>query len=145
MAEVTGPISTLPGRRHDFPDGTMCDEHPDRPAVARIQGETDSFGCEMYDMCSECLAKHREEMRKPDLGKCDWCDARDVARVPARDYEEGMNGPVYYVCAACKKRQSDRLDAELSRYGDYDYDDRDYDDDPDRPTLITTEGGGENG
>ena len=42
-----------------------------------------------------------------------------VARVPARDYEEGMSGPVYYVCAACKKRQADRIDAELG-YDDWD-------------------------
>ena len=50
MAEVTGPISTLPGARHALPAGTMCDEHPDRPAVARVQGETDSFGCELNDL-----------------------------------------------------------------------------------------------
>ena len=47
MADVTGPISSLPGSGHSVPDGAMCDEHPDRPAVARVQGETDSFGCEM--------------------------------------------------------------------------------------------------
>jgi hypothetical protein len=47
MGEVTGPISTLPGHSHQVPDGTVCDDHPDRPAVARIQGETDSFGAEL--------------------------------------------------------------------------------------------------
>ena len=90
----------------------MCDEHPDRPAARRIQGETDSFGSEMHDLCDECAKAYREEMRKPDIGKCDWCGTTEVARVPARDYEEGTHGPVYYVCAACKKRQADRLDAE---------------------------------
>src|SRR3954463_12051043 len=60
MADVTGPISTLPGTGHHLPDGTMCDQHPDRPAVARIQGETDSFGCEMNDLCQECIAADRE-------------------------------------------------------------------------------------
>jgi hypothetical protein len=118
MAEVTGPISTLPGARHDVPDGTMCDEHPDRPAVARVQGETDSFGAELYDMCAECLRAHREERRAPNIGKCDWCDADNVPRTPTRDYEEGMNGPVYYVCARCKKRQNDSIQADLDRYDD---------------------------
>lgn len=119
MADVTGPISTLPGAAHCPPEGVMCDDHPDRPATRRIQGETDSFGSEMHDLCDECAKAHREEARRPDIGKCDWCDAKEVARVPARDYEEGMNGPVYYVCAACKKRQSDQIDADLG-YDDWD-------------------------
>jgi hypothetical protein len=66
MAEVTGPISTLPGAGHAFPDGTKCDQHPDRDAVARIQGETDSMGCEMHDMCEECAEEHRAYMRSPE-------------------------------------------------------------------------------
>ena len=44
MADVTGPISTLPGSRHRVPDGQSCDTHSDRFAVYRIQGETDSTG-----------------------------------------------------------------------------------------------------
>lgn len=39
MADVTGPISTLPGASHAVPDGTKCDRHPRRKAVARIQGD----------------------------------------------------------------------------------------------------------
>lgn len=27
MADVTGPISTLPGTSHAVPDGMMCDDH----------------------------------------------------------------------------------------------------------------------
>lgn len=118
MSAVTGPISTLPGRRHDFPEGTMCDDHPDRPAVARIQGETDSFGCEMHDMCAECLKEHREYLQSPEAqehrkGCCEWCrnDATDLR--DARDYDEGMSGRVYRVCGACVKRQSDEARAEL--------------------------------
>lgn len=60
MGDVTGPVSTLPGAGHALPAGTMCDDHPDRPAVARIQGETDSFGSELWDLCEEC----RDEMQK---------------------------------------------------------------------------------
>ena len=55
MADVTGPISSLPGKRHELPKGAKCDEHPERDAVARVQGETDSMGCEMLDLCQECL------------------------------------------------------------------------------------------
>lgn len=124
MAEVTGPISTLPGRSHDFPDGAKCDQHPDRDAVARIQGETDSMGCEMADMCAECLEEHRAYMRSPEaqedrIGKCEWCghDATDLR--DARDYEEGMCGQVYRVCGACVKRVNAEAEAELN-WNDYD-------------------------
>jgi hypothetical protein len=33
----------------------MCDDHPDRPAVVRIQGEAEAFGAKMLDVCQECL------------------------------------------------------------------------------------------
>jgi hypothetical protein len=126
MADVTGPIASLPGSSHDLPDGTMCDQHPERPAVARVQGETDSFGSEMNDLCEECLKADREYAGSPEAttGQCDWCkgDVTDLA--DARDYEEGMAGPVYQVCGACRKRRDDRIAAELSQYDD----DRDYDD-----------------
>lgn len=83
MGDVTGPISTLPGRRHELPEGTMCDVHPDRAAVVRVQGETDSFGCEMYDCCQECFDEIREYERSDEAktGKCDWCkkDSADLA------------------------------------------------------------------
>lgn len=125
MGEVTGPISTLPGTAHDFPDGTMCDLHQDRPAVARIQGETDSFGCELNDMCQECLAEYREEMAAADWsGVCDWCKEHKPRLWPQRDYEEGMHGRVYEVCDACIKRVDDENRRYLASYGD-DYDDYD--------------------
>lgn len=126
MADVTGPISTLPGTRHSMPEGTMCDFHPDRPATARVQGETDSMGCEMHDLCADCAKADRDERRKPTVGKCSWCKADEVELRHTRDYEEGMNGPVYEVCAECIKRRDDRLKAELDSYGDDPYDDGDY-------------------
>jgi len=36
----------------------MCDDHQDRPATHRIQGETDSFGCEYIDWCDECYTNY---------------------------------------------------------------------------------------
>lgn len=124
MADVTGPISTLPGKRHSSPDGTMCDEHPDRPAVVRLQGETDSFGCEMHDLCRECADAERNV--EPDIGECDWCKAPEQTLRPRRDIDEGSYGPVYYVCASCAKKDEDAILAELAQY------DRDYDDFDDR-------------
>ena len=118
MAEVTGPISTLPGSLHKVPEGATCDLHEDRPAVARIQGETDSFGSEMNDMCQACLDQFREHRRSPGarIGSCDWCkkDATDLS--DARDYDEGMSGPVYRVCRDCRKKQNDEARKELEHY-----------------------------
>jgi hypothetical protein len=120
MADTTGPISTLPGDHHDVPDGTMCDEHPDRPATHRVQGETDSFGCELNDMCDECYAEYREDMRSWDTsGECDWCKNHAPKLFDRRDYEEGMRGRVYQVCQSCIDRENKRLDAEMD-YEDYD-------------------------
>ncbi|TXH35254.1 MAG: hypothetical protein E6Q98_15795 [Rhodospirillaceae bacterium] len=131
MADVTGPISTLPGSYHSLPEGTKCDAHPDRDAVARVQGETDSFGCEMDDLCEECLAEHRQAIRSPEArtGTCDWCkqEATDIA--DTRDPDEGSCGPVYRICGKCRKNQSDRLrqemeeDDHLHGYDDFDFDD----------------------
>ena len=129
MGDVTGPISSLPGTSHQVPNGMTCESHPDRPAVARIQGETDSMGCEMIDLCQACIDKDRA-YRLSDAGKaeaaaercgcCDWCSREATDLRDARDYEEGMCGRIYRVCGACIKRVNDEAQAELDRYGDYD-------------------------
>ena len=119
MADVTGPIPTLPGASHSVPDGTMCDDHPDRPATHRVQGETDSMGCEMYDLCDECFKEWKAHgVYRPD--KCDWCKKKAADIRPTRDYEEGMCGPVYYVCGACRKRRDERVRQEAEDSGYYD-------------------------
>lgn len=123
MADVIGPCSTLPGDRSEAPEGMMCDRHPDRPAVRRVQGETDSFGAELHDMCQECLdeeARYRAEAR---TGCCDWCKKEATDLRDRRDYEEGMHGPVYRVCGACVKAENERLQEELDEYYDDYYDD----------------------
>lgn len=117
MSEVTGPIRTLPGAGHELPDGTVCDEHPDRKAVARIQGETDSFGAELNDMCQQCLDEYRAEIRNADTsGVCDWCHNFSLKLRPRRDYEEGFYGRVYEVCDDCIKRENDEAEKELGTY-----------------------------
>lgn len=124
MAEVTGPISTLPGAHHSVPAGVKCDEHPDRPATHRVQGETDSFGCELIDMCDECHATYKREMAETAVeratGTCEWCRKQATDLRSTRDYEEGSYGRLYDVCAACRKRANDEAQEELDRYGYYD-------------------------
>jgi len=126
MADVTGPIHTLPGAGHAVPDGMMCDDHPDRPATHRVQGETDSMGCEMYDMCDECFTEFKAHgVYTPE--ECDWCKEKSTDIRPTRDHEEGMCGPVYYVCGACRRRRDERLAEEDRYYDDFDdFDDDDY-------------------
>lgn len=118
MADVTGPISSLPGSTHDTPTGQMCDYHPDRPAIARYQGETDSFGCEMHDVCVECLKEFRASANSPEArsGRCDWCKNEATDLRDTRDIDEGMAGPVYRVCRKCRKNYDDELKAELDYY-----------------------------
>ena len=132
MADVTGPISTLPGTVRTPPTGTMCDNHPDRPATHRVQGETDSMGCEMWDECDECFEKGKAEAKlhaaEWATGRCDWCK-KDVTDLrDRRDYEEGMCGRVYRVCGPCVVDENARLEEELAYSEPLDYyDDRDYD------------------
>jgi hypothetical protein len=117
MSEVTGPISTLPGAGHHLPKGTMCDLHPNRPAVARIQGETDSMGAELNDMCAECLEAERQYNRTRDRsGVCDWCKTKKPRLRNRRCSDEGLYGPVYEVCDDCCARQDKALAEELARY-----------------------------
>jgi hypothetical protein len=119
MAEVTGPISTLPGTGRTPPENQDCDHHPTRRAVRRVQGETDSMGCEMYDLCQECFDEFREGQKEARCGECDWCKQEAADLRAARDYEEGMTGPVYQVCGACIRRRSERMKEEFGeRYDD---------------------------
>ena len=120
MADVSnGPVSTLPGHSATLPKGAMCDLHPTVPAVARIQGETDSFGCEFNDMCADCLAAH--QAAPPESGHCDWCK-KDAPRLRSRrDYEEGMSGRVYMVCDACVAAENKRFMAILAQDDDDDW------------------------
>ena len=112
MANVTGRISTLPGHVSRPPAGTTCDEHQDRFAWKRVQGETDSMGCEQNDLCVECYDKMQEAQAAVNAvpGQCDWCSGMFAGLKPRRDWEEGSVGPVYMVCKSC----SDRNDATLA-------------------------------
>lgn len=110
MADISnGPVSTLPRSVQETPLKAKCDEHPDRDAVKRIQGETDSFGCEYLDMCQECYQAHIEESKNHDhSGCCDWCKQHSDRLYAHRNIEEGNYGRVYQVCSPCidKERQA---------------------------------------
>lgn len=139
MADVTGPISTLPGTHHAVPEGMVCDEHPDRPAIRRIQGETDSFGSEMHDLCEECYKAHTDALSAPDSeDNMDYCQkppgCGGRARLFAyRDWEEGSCGPIYHICGPCKAHlmEGDRKALSEMREDEDDFyddpSDRDYD------------------
>lgn len=126
MAEISrGPVSTLPGHAASLPTGTMCDCHSDRLAVARVQGETDSFGCEYNDLCKECLDGERSARESERSGTCEWCKSTASDLRDKRDYDEGFSGRVYRVCGECVKAENKRFE-ENSSYDDYyDYGDGD--------------------
>ena len=124
MAYVSsGPVSTLPGARLSLPLGAECDRHEGRPAVARIQGETDSMGCEAIDMCQECLdAYQNRDKTEEQTGCCDRCRQHKTTLAPRRDYDEGSCGPIYKVCLECCIEENERAAEELAEYDYRDWD-----------------------
>lgn len=104
MADVIhGPVRTLPGALHPVPAGAMCDDHPDRPATARIQGETDSMGCELHDACDECRVRLLPVARDRYYpGQCELCGTFKDSLAKWRDPEEGTSGRVYDACKECR-------------------------------------------
>lgn len=119
MAVVTGPIATMPGARFSVPEGTPCDDCG-KPATVRVQGETDSFGAEMEDLCAECAKRFRPGQSYLREGDCEWCNKPAIDRLPRRDYDEGMCGCVYLVCLACRERHRREVEADLEDCRNYD-------------------------
>lgn len=72
-----------------------------KESAYEIQGETDSFGCEYMYFCEEHGKMVLEEMKKPRVGSCDFCQTETKLKA-TRDPEEGMNGPVYDLCPNCR-------------------------------------------
>jgi len=130
VADATGPISTLPGARYAVPERTPCDDCG-APATVRLQGETDSFGCEMHDLCADCARKEQQSRHEFfAVGKCDWCQKDATDRREQRDYDEGTSGRVYQVCGACRENYRRELEREeLEHYEADPIDDWEDDDD----------------
>lgn len=129
MSDTTGPVSTLQGALSSVPVGTMCDEHGSVHAVARMQGETDSFGAEYHDVCQVCLDVHRAALKayRETPHYCDWCKQEKLGVVSHRDFTEGRAGPVYEVCTDCRVAELHELQEEAVE-DDSDWPDRDLDD-----------------
>lgn len=97
--------------------GWVCHEH----ATVRIQGETDSFGCEYTYLCKSCheivkeIDEYTTDKHSEDLQECDWCKKETKLKFirPTRDIDEGSNGPVYDVCGSCREAQNKRIDEDL--------------------------------
>ena len=101
MAGVTGPLRSLPGALFRPPEGMVCDLHGHVPAVVRVQGETDSFGSEMLDMCNYCYAQFNIGESQDVVGRCDLCHEHDRTLKHHRDPEQSATGPVYRACQDC--------------------------------------------
>jgi hypothetical protein len=129
MADISsGPVSSMPGSTHTLPAGALCDRHADRPAIARVQGETDSFGCEYLDVCQECKDEITAYHASPEArtGCCDYCSKHATDLADWRDYDEGMAGPLYRVCGECRRKANEHAAAEAEEntcYEDDDFDD----------------------
>lgn len=102
---------SLPGHRTKISEPAPC-EDCGKPAVFSVQGETDSFGAEYHDLCRNCAGKFNPNAE----GACDFCSTHSNLLKPTRDFEEGANGPVYYVCDPCINRRRERLNDDLDCY-----------------------------
>ena len=104
--------SGLPGdvirlqNQSEICEGYNCDCNA--IATHRMQGETDSFGAEYMYFCPSCLQKCQHDINDQEEETCEWC--KKTAKLsPIRDFEEGLSGPVYYVCSGCISKQNKRI------------------------------------
>jgi len=61
MADVTGPVSTLPGSVHKA-EGP-CDDCG-QPATRRVQGETEGMHGPTYRVCKKCYDRQQAALTK---------------------------------------------------------------------------------
>ncbi len=99
-------MNYLPGQFIKAHVDDVCEEHNDLPAVIRMIGETDSMVCEIIPMCQACYdAAKQYQLEHPDGEDydCDICHESHPCK-PSRDPEEGLNGPIYWICKSCRKK-----------------------------------------
>lgn len=121
-----GPVSTMPGSTSKAQANIPCEEEGCLlPSTTRVQGETDSMGCEYIHYCDVHYSGFKldfqaqaEEARK---GTCDWCKLSATDLRNRRDLDEGSAGPVYRVCGSCRTKDNERAAEELNQL---------YEDDP---------------
>lgn len=119
----TGPVSTRPGHTISLPvgAGVNCDDCDNKgtptAATVRVQGETDSMGCEYSFYCTPCHNKREEEESRPVVGTCEWCKKGERHLHQERDLDgEGSYGPLYWICMDCHWDMHDRLEEECREY-----------------------------
>jgi hypothetical protein len=117
-------MNNLPGSRVAYIGCDTCEEcNNGTRATWRLQGETDSFGCEYIFVCDKHLEEADDAAREADTaGPCDWCKINKEKLSPHRDIDEGSNGPVYHVCSSCIAKESEALEDELDKCVDRDED-----------------------
>ena len=111
----------------EAPHGSTC-EMCKKDATKIIEGEIDSMGIELINLCDEHYEISKIARNKPISGKCDWCPNLSERLIFTRDYaNEGISGPVSYVCRKCKSEQHKGLQ-ELEKLQErlYGVDDDDY-------------------
>lgn len=100
-----GPVFTLPGDVRELQDkeNQPCERCSAKPATHRLQGETDSFGCEYSYFCTDCLAKAKAQIAVEPM-TCEQCQTVSTEVMALRDPEEGLTGPVIHLCPTCNNR-----------------------------------------
>lgn len=133
-----GPVSTMPGHRWELVenDGTFGCETDGCESVRaswKIQGETDSFGCEYFFLCQQCEENRQKELQEENENRftavsyCEWHRGPGTNVRPTRDIDgEGYSGPLYDVCGACRQKENERIAQELQ--DEFPEDDDDYED-----------------
>ncbi len=109
MPQVSGVSGTLPGHRLSITDGTC--EDCGAPATCCMQGGTDSMGAEWWTLCNGCAEKRSS---CSPVGECARCKQDSEKLVPTRDFEEGLSGPVYWVCTSCRAADEEAEAAEVA-------------------------------
>jgi hypothetical protein len=105
-----GPVSTLPGSSKKYKGQAQCLDC-EKPATRRVQGETDSYGCEYIYFCDEHYEAFYSELTNTEYC-CDGCGEVSSDVRPWRDPEEGNAGSVYMRCSECILSALDRFEGE---------------------------------
>ena len=116
---------TLPGQRATVDENSMCDKHPEKVATNKLCVEADSFGEEYVNMCDHCWGEHEAALKRHESDPTQWehcgeCGKAAPHMVHYRDFEEGMNGPVYSHCPDCHQKYNNRIAAEYAGEDDDD-------------------------
>lgn len=103
-----GPVSTYRGDLFLAGRNIMCDKHNKKIALAAIQGETDSMGCEYIFACQECVDEYLKNHNNEQEMYCEQCGLLKKTK-PRRDPEEGSSGRLYNICNECNKQMIDNF------------------------------------